>query len=79
MIDAFEDRRGIVEFLPTEEMLELHCDICGISAKSTAQVLYAKGWLWADVYGESITRCPAHWKDAEIRGREMLREAGIRR
>jgi len=65
--------------MPTEELLELHCDICGISARSTDQSLYAKGWLWADVYGESITRCPAHWKDAEIRGREMLREAGIRR
>jgi hypothetical protein len=64
--------------LPSEELLELHCDICGISAKSSTQVLYSKGWLWANVYGESMTRCPAHWKDSEIRGREMLREAGIR-
>jgi hypothetical protein len=65
--------------MPTEELLEVHCDICGISARSSAQILYSKGWLWADVGGESITRCPAHWKDAEIRAREMLREAGIRR
>jgi hypothetical protein len=66
-------------FMPTEELLELHCDICGISAKSSPQILYSKGWLWADVNGESIRRCPAHWKDAEVRAREMLREAGIRR
>ncbi|MGI0091901.1 MAG: hypothetical protein ACREBS_09340 [Nitrososphaerales archaeon] len=62
-----------------QQLLELHCDICGISAKSTALVLYSKGWLWADVYGESIMRCPNHQKDAEVRAREMLREAGIRR
>ena len=63
----------------SEQYLELHCDICGISAKSSAQSLYAKGWLWAQVYGESLIRCPNHWKDSEIRAREMLREAGIRR
>jgi len=61
-----------------EEMLELHCDVCGISAKSSTRSLFAKGWLWADVYGETIVRCKNHTKDAEVRGREMLREAGIR-
>jgi hypothetical protein len=63
----------------TEELLELHCDICGISAKSSTQTLFARGWLWAEVYGESIVRCPNHLHDAEVRAREMLREAGIRR
>jgi|GEM_PF-2729162 len=62
----------------TEELLELHCDICGLSAKSSPQQLYAKGWLWANVNGESLVRCKLHWADAEIRAREMLREAGIR-
>ena len=62
-----------------EEFVELHCDVCGISARSTTQTLYSRGWLWAEVYGESMSRCPSHVRDAEIRAREMLREAGIRR
>ena len=72
-------RFAVIMPATSEEMLELHCDVCGISAKSSAQSLFAKGWLWADVYGESIVRCRNHVGDAEVRGREMLREAGIRR
>ncbi|HZW55813.1 MAG TPA: hypothetical protein VFF30_05940 [Nitrososphaerales archaeon] len=68
-----------MQTMPLEEMLELHCEICGISAKSTPQQLYSKGWLWAEVYGESLVRCRNHWHDAEVRAREMLRDAGIRR